>query len=211
MTAALAFKADKTTTVNDHPLSGNVTVTKADIGLDRRQHFGRNQERRSRRADQQGSHQRHEHVPDAQPEHDRLGRQAHDPAHDQRHVVRWDREHHGHCRAFRFSDGQPDRLLPGPDSSNVWRLCGHVRLSNAGSSGRDRCEGARYLRVERCNPDGACPVTDLVTDLAGKQPLDTDLTAIAALTSAANKVPYATGAGTWALADPDCFCADTAG
>lgn len=36
--------------------------------------------------------------------------------------------------------------------------------------------------------------------LSGKQPLDTDLTAIAALISAADTVPYATGAGAWALA-----------
>jgi hypothetical protein len=42
--------------------------------------------------------------------------------------------------------------------------------------------------------------TTMTTALAGKQPLDTDLTAIAALTSAADRVPYSTGAGTWALA-----------
>jgi len=35
----------------------------------------------------------------------------------------------------------------------------------------------------------------------GAQPADTDLTAIAALISAADKVPYSTGAGSWALAD----------
>lgn len=35
---------------------------------------------------------------------------------------------------------------------------------------------------------------------AASQPLDADLTAIAALVSSADKVPYSTGAGTWALA-----------
>lgn len=41
----------------------------------------------------------------------------------------------------------------------------------------------------------------MTTALSGKQPLDTDLTAIAALTSAADKIPYATGTGTWSMAD----------
>lgn len=47
--------------------------------------------------------------------------------------------------------------------------------------------------------DDANFAASVTTALAGKQPLDSDLTAIAALVSAADKFPYATGAGTWTL------------
>lgn len=53
--------------------------------------------------------------------------------------------------------------------------------------------------------DDANFASSVTTSLAGKQPLDSDLTAIAALVSAADKLPYSTGAGTWALAPYTAF------
>jgi hypothetical protein len=49
--------------------------------------------------------------------------------------------------------------------------------------------------------DDANFASTVTTSLSNKQPLDADLTAIAALASAADKVPYSTGAQTWALAN----------
>jgi hypothetical protein len=53
--------------------------------------------------------------------------------------------------------------------------------------------------------DGSAVVTSLDYKVANRQPLDAELTAIAGLTSAANKLPYFTGSGAAALADLSAF------
>lgn len=56
---------------------------------------------------------------------------------------------------------------------------------------------------DRANHTGSqaqSTITNLVTDLGNKQPLDAELTAIAGLTSAADRLPYFTGLGTASLA-----------
>ncbi len=64
-------------------------------------------------------------------------------------------------------------------------------------SGSEATVKARIAATETV-ANAALPTATAATTY---QPLDSDLTAIAALTSAADKVPYSTGAGTWALAD----------
>jgi hypothetical protein len=60
---------------------------------------------------------------------------------------------------------------------------------------------AEQTKLSNITVTQAVNLDTMESDIAGKQPLDTDLTAIAALVSAADKIPYATGAGTWSLAD----------
>lgn len=61
--------------------------------------------------------------------------------------------------------------------------------------------GADFDVTESPAGEANIVISAAIARAANVQPLDTDLTAIAALISAADKLLYSTGAGTWALAD----------
>lgn len=81
---------------------------------------------------------------------------------------------------------------------------GTLALARGGTGADLSATGGANRVLKQTSIGGVVTVALLVAadipDLSATyQPLDADLTAIAALTSAADKLPYATGAGTWAL------------
>lgn len=106
----------------------------------------------------------------------------------------------------------------GPKIALTTSISGILPVANGGFGGIHKLNGTTAPTVNDDTGDNYVPGSlwvDTTNDIAyicldassgaavwqRYQPYDVDLAAIAALTSAADKVPYATGAGTWALSD----------
>ena len=93
-----------------------------------------------------------------------------------------------------------DGAVTGPASSVSGNL-----TSFSGTGGKVVADSGFSVDNGTVNTGSAVKIPTQNAVKAYAQPVDADLTAIAALASAANKMPYATGAGAWALADLSAF------
>lgn len=101
--------------------------------------------------------------------------------------------------AAALAAAQAALAVPAPVDPSDFEPAGAVATHTGDTSG---AHAASAISNTAAGNISATDVQAAINELdSEKQPLDTDLTAIADLTSAADKVPYATGAGTWALAD----------
>lgn len=96
--------------------------------------------------------------------------------------------------SWNITQANIDGAVVGPASSTASNL-----TSFSGTTGKIVQDSGFSASNSAIGAGSATVLPTSAQVVAYAQPIDTDLTAIAALTSAADKYPYATGAGTWAL------------